>query len=291
MKKYELTNETFVLSNKTTLRRIKALRDFGDVKKGDLGGWIEKEENLSHEGDCWVYNDAQVYDNAKVYDDAKVYGDAYVYNEAMVYDKAEVYNNAEICDNAIICGNAEVFGNACVCGYACVCGEAKVYNGADVYNNAYVYGNAKVYNNAKIYGNARVCDKAEVYGKAWIEHGKLTKDIKEDLIQYIACSLCVYPVKGKYILYKKVNKIEDGKYKALYDSNFVYEDGKIVQVKNYDTDFKSSCSSGIHCSTPFYWKRGDTLIAVEVNVKDIITCMEGKIRAKKVKVLGEVDIK
>jgi len=32
------------------------------------------------------------------------------------------------------------------------------------------------------------------------------------------------------------------------------------------------------------------LIAVEVNVKDIITCMEGKIRTKKVKVLGEVGL-
>lgn len=46
MKKYELTNETKIF-NGVELHRIKALKDFGDVKKGDLGGWLEKEENLS----------------------------------------------------------------------------------------------------------------------------------------------------------------------------------------------------------------------------------------------------
>lgn len=46
MKKYELTNETKRLGDRT-LYRIKAIRDFGDVKTGELGGWIEKESNLS----------------------------------------------------------------------------------------------------------------------------------------------------------------------------------------------------------------------------------------------------
>ena len=39
---------------------------------------------------------------------------------------------------------------------------------------------------------------------------------------------------------------------------------------------------------PDYWIEGDTLIAVEVNVDDIITCQEGKLRVKKVKTLGEI---
>ncbi|MEE3451047.1 MAG: hypothetical protein VZR27_10235 [Acutalibacteraceae bacterium] len=66
MKKYELTDETKIYFDRT-LHRIKALRDIGeDVKTGDLGGWIEKESNLSHDGDAWVYGNAQVYGNAKV---------------------------------------------------------------------------------------------------------------------------------------------------------------------------------------------------------------------------------
>lgn len=46
MKKFELTSETKVVWGKT-LFRIKALISFGNVTVGDLGGFIEKESNLS----------------------------------------------------------------------------------------------------------------------------------------------------------------------------------------------------------------------------------------------------
>ena len=45
MKKYELTEETFTVFGKT-LYRIRAVRDFGSVKTGEFGGYIETEENL-----------------------------------------------------------------------------------------------------------------------------------------------------------------------------------------------------------------------------------------------------
>ena len=73
MKKYEFTGETKTVGEKT-LKRIKALRSFGDVKEGDLGGWLDSESNLSHDGDCWVCDNAEVSGNAKVYGDARVYG-------------------------------------------------------------------------------------------------------------------------------------------------------------------------------------------------------------------------
>ena len=44
--------------------QVKALRSFADVKEGDLGGYIEKESNLSHDGDAWVYGNAKVSGNA-----------------------------------------------------------------------------------------------------------------------------------------------------------------------------------------------------------------------------------
>ncbi len=110
----------------------------------------------------------------------------------------------------------------------------------------------------------------------------------EDLIKYIASSLNVYPVQGKYILYKKVIKINKGVYVSLYDNSFPYYDGKITSVKNYDPDPTIACGAGLHVSTPFYVWSGDTLIAVEVKVKDIIACQEGKLRVKKLKVIGEI---
>ena len=94
MKKYEFTGETKeirLLFRTATLHRIRATVAFGIVEVGDLGGWIEKEENLSHEGKAWVCGDAKVWGNAKVCGDAKVWG------------------NAEVWGNAKVCGDAKVF--------------------------------------------------------------------------------------------------------------------------------------------------------------------------------------
>ena len=100
-KKYKLTEETLEIDGHV-LNRIIALRDFGKVKKGDIGGWIEGQENLSHDDDCWVYG------NAKVYGDAEVYGNAKVCGEAKVYGEAEVYGNAIVLGDAKVCGDAKV---------------------------------------------------------------------------------------------------------------------------------------------------------------------------------------
>ena len=142
-KKYKLTDETINVNGKT-LYRIKSLKDFGNVKKGDKGGFVEKEENLSQSGDCWVYDNAKVYNNAKV------------------FDYADIYGNAEIFGNAIVSSNARVYGNAKVYHYA------MVYDNAEVCDNAIISGNAEVYHDAAVYGNARVFGNAEICGKAEI---------------------------------------------------------------------------------------------------------------------------
>ena len=59
MRKYEFTGETKVFLNKT-LHRIRAIVDFGTVHAGDVGGWIEKDENLNQCGNAWVCGDAKV---------------------------------------------------------------------------------------------------------------------------------------------------------------------------------------------------------------------------------------
>ena len=82
-KKYELTDET-INHYGTVLHRIKALRSFGDVKAGDIGGFVESEDNLSQEGNCWIYDDAIVKDKAKVLDIAEVKGNAQVLDHAIV---------------------------------------------------------------------------------------------------------------------------------------------------------------------------------------------------------------
>lgn len=120
------------------LFRIEATKDLKkhNVKAGDIGGYIEKENNL--------YGYAWVYGNAKVYGNAEVYGYAKVYDNAEVYGYAEVYGDAVVCGDAKVWGDAEVYDNAVVCDNAKVCDNAEVYGDAGVCGNAGVYGNAKV---------------------------------------------------------------------------------------------------------------------------------------------------
>ena len=99
-KKYTMTDDTIVIDGHK-LSRIKALRDFGNVKANELGGYISCEKNLSHSGTCWVSDDAIVCDRARVMDDVRVMGDALVCGDAIVSDRAKVGDFALVCDSAI----------------------------------------------------------------------------------------------------------------------------------------------------------------------------------------------
>ena len=81
MKKFELTTNTKMFLGKK-LFQIKALINFGDVEAGELGGYIEKEENLDYDGDAWVYGDACVSGDARVSGNACVSGNARVSGNA-----------------------------------------------------------------------------------------------------------------------------------------------------------------------------------------------------------------
>ncbi len=151
--KYILTDETSVF-NGFILHRIKAVRDFGSVREGDLGGFVWSEHNLSHKGNAWVFGNAKVFENAQVCDNA------------IVYDNAIVFDEAKVCDDALIYGNAEIYHNAKIYDRAIVYGKAEVYCNAKVYGTALICGDARVCDNAKVFGNAMIDGKAEIYGDA-----------------------------------------------------------------------------------------------------------------------------
>ena len=144
MVKYKILKDMTIEYEGRPLYRIRALKDFSNVKKGDLGGYVESYNNLSQEGNCWIFNNAKVYDYAKVFDNADVFGDSKVYGDAKVYGESHIYNNAQ------------VYGNA------------RVYGESYIYNNAQVYGNARVFGNAQVFGNAKIYDEAKVYGEAFV---------------------------------------------------------------------------------------------------------------------------
>ena len=113
-KKYVLIETDTKEVEGKTLFRIKAKMSFGVVSKGELGGYIEKEANLSVYGNAWVSGDAWVYGNARVSGNAWVSGNARVYGNAWVSGNAGVSGDARVYGNAWVSGDAWVYGNAWV---------------------------------------------------------------------------------------------------------------------------------------------------------------------------------
>ena len=100
-RKYEFTGEIMECMGRT-LHRIRAVRDFGEVKAGDLGGWIETESNLSNDGNAWVYGNARVYGNAEVSGNAWVYGRKHILWISMIGSRDDTVTFMRAKDEKII---------------------------------------------------------------------------------------------------------------------------------------------------------------------------------------------
>lgn len=178
-KKYELTDEVIRETGgdgfPAFLYRIKALRDFvcngTSVHAGDLGGYVESEDNLSHKGTCWIFDDAKVYDSAKVYGDACVSDSAEVSAYAEVYDQAIVSDYAVVSGLAKVYGTAKVFEMAYVIGHSdvseevCVLGTSTVSDSI-VSDSAYITGDSYIRKGAVVKGNATISGNAIIFGDA-----------------------------------------------------------------------------------------------------------------------------
>lgn len=154
-KKYELLEDDTLSWNSLegksiTLYRIRALKNFTcpikenslfniTVNKGDLGGYIEKEENLSHEGGCWVFH------------------------------KARVYGNAQVLENACLYNLANVFGNAVVKGYARLLGSAYVYGDCVISDHVELDGYVSVGDTSKLSGSLSIRDNCQVHGESVLD--------------------------------------------------------------------------------------------------------------------------
>lgn len=124
--KYEiLENYGYENARGEKICRIRALRDFGDVRKGDLGGFVRSEENLSQEGNCWIYGNSHVLDNARVEGNAKVRGNSHLFDNACVCEYAEV-------SNIFMKGNAKIKGYVCLDADITIGGDALIVDENDV---------------------------------------------------------------------------------------------------------------------------------------------------------------
>ena len=148
------------------LYRIRALESFADIKKGELGGYIEFDYNLSQNGYCWVYEDSMVFGDAIVSDDAKIRDHSMVFGNARVCDTAVIAYNSRVFDNARIYGTAHVLQNAMVFGNTYVSDEAAIFDNAMVFGDALVHDNAIIQDGAAVFGRSDIHDYAVISGNS-----------------------------------------------------------------------------------------------------------------------------
>lgn len=132
--KYILTGESKI-ENDIILNRIMYVRDietkFGIIKAGTLGGWIQYESNLSHNGNSGVFGNSIVLgDDSIVMDNGAVYGG--VVSNSIIMDNAIVVDNVTIEDSSLE-DNAWVSGTS-------------IIHNSHIYDNIKVSGYSKIYN-------------------------------------------------------------------------------------------------------------------------------------------------
>ena len=116
-KKYMFTGETMIFQGHT-LQRIQYVEGVGFVRKGEVGGWIESESNLSHEGMCLILDEAKVFGNAKVMEDAFIVGESIVKDNAQVKGNVELYGQVVVGADTIVSENTRIIGEAIILFYA-----------------------------------------------------------------------------------------------------------------------------------------------------------------------------
>ena len=160
-----------------TLYQIRALRDFtcpfklnpdGEildqtlVKKGDLGGYVQKEENLSHEGGCWIFEEAEVRDNGRVEGNARLAGRSLVRDNAVVKGYSCLAANAYVWGNAVLDGATQmkglvsIGGNSRTNGYVSINGNSQVRGDSVLDGHIFLNGTV-VLESAKLTGDVHLC--------------------------------------------------------------------------------------------------------------------------------------
>lgn len=179
MEKYRLTDATRNvesqengITHKFILRQIVASRDFGDVKAGAMGGWVEDESNLSHDGDCWIYDhNSAVFANAVITGNARVTQPCTVSHGAALsgdcwIDNAQISHGAAISERAMVqC--SQVSGECRICGDARIMHHSQVIAAVGLTQDH--DQRLQIYQHATV-NASRIVHQAQIYGRALVNH-------------------------------------------------------------------------------------------------------------------------
>lgn len=120
------------------LYRIQALKTFTKpggynpvVHVGELGGYVEAEDNLSQDGNCWLFDKAKVKDGGKVLDDAIVYDKSLISKNSIIRGRSVIGGHCFVTNQSVII-DSRLEGNVTVTGYSII------------HSGSYLYGDIKV---------------------------------------------------------------------------------------------------------------------------------------------------
>jgi carbonic anhydrase/acetyltransferase-like protein (isoleucine patch superfamily) len=289
-KKYELTG-----NDCEDCYRIRALKSFqlitGKViRKGDLGGLVDGEHNLSQEGNCWIGYNARAFGRSRVMDNAVMKD----YSEA--YDNSTVSGNAIMKDHSLTRGNSTISGNAVLKDYSrafdnsTVSGNAVLKDYSRAFDNSTISGNAVMKDWSNVFGTSIITGNALLQAHQNIKYGTVTTDLlgTKDWIGTLYAEFGLVPKDNKVVLYKKVWSTDDPDvFKSDYRQNFSYKIGKISRARKVNENVFKSCASGLHFTSLEFVNNygGDTILECEVKVPDIVTVQVSKVRARKCRVI------
>ena len=174
-KKYELTDDYTLVESKNgghnRVYRIRALRDIPryDICVGELGGFVESEANLSHEGDCWIGDNAIVSDNATVKEDAVAWNRSRMTEQSSLSGESAIYHRVRLSDNVSVSGNSVLDNNTVASDQVIIRGNA-VIKGKSI-----LTGNCLIEESPYL-ETVTVSDSAHIFGKVRLVSARIKKD-------------------------------------------------------------------------------------------------------------------
>ena len=135
------------------LHRIESLKDFTlingkEIHKGDLGGWVENENNLSQEDLCWIYEECKMYENARRSGNSIGYGNSRQHGNSQQYGDSQQSGNSKQFGHSLQLGRSLQFGNS------------------QQYGNSHQYGNSQQYENSQQFGHSRQSGNSKQFGNS-----------------------------------------------------------------------------------------------------------------------------
>ena len=184
-KKYELTSETKLIDGHKVYR-IKALKSFETiigrrVNAGDLGGWVESEDNLSQDGKCWLFDDAAGYENSLRTEDSVGYGNSRQFGNSEQFGYSQQSGDSRQYGNSRQFGDSRQSGNSRQYDTSWQFGYSKQYGNSRQSGNSQQFGYSQQFGNSQQYGNS------EQYGYSQ-QHGDSQHNIGCDNGTSILCA-------------------------------------------------------------------------------------------------------